>query len=154
LLFGLPRSTIQQVFKALLLAFGAREGQADRTQGESLRLAQVLWQTIKSRSQRRLKEICSLDLDFDESYRQASQSLRRAGLYVSGDLKIALLELAREFGIENADDKENAARMLVERVIETPDGLDLVRFATSAEYADVRWQSSRMNQPMGGGRPW
>jgi tetratricopeptide (TPR) repeat protein len=151
LLFGLPKTTVQQVYKALLLAFGSGEGRADRTQGESLRLAQVLWQTIKSRSQRKLKEICLADLSFDDSFQRASQSLRRAGLYVSGDLATAIASLTDEqFG---ATDGLSTQDVLL-RVIGSEAGLDLFRFATSAEYADMRWQSGRVISPVGASRPW
>jgi tetratricopeptide (TPR) repeat protein len=151
LLFGLDLAQVQQVFKALVLAFGSGEGQADRTQGESLRLAQVLWQTVKSRSQRRLKEICRAELVFEESLQRASQAIRRAGLYVAGDLRTVLFALRDEVSESNED---RDPRALLAQIMGNPETLELFRFATSAEYADVRWQSGRTNQPGGGVRPW
>jgi tetratricopeptide (TPR) repeat protein len=151
LLFGLGEEHVRQVLKALSLAFGTGGGQPNRTYGESLRLAQVFWQTVKSRSQRRLKEICRAELVYEQSYQQASQSLRRAGLYVCGDLRTAVASWCADAGVE---DVTRAPSRLLELATTSSDVFDLFRFATSAEYAAVRWQPGRPNQPGGGTRPW
>jgi hypothetical protein len=151
LLFGLGEDSVRQVMKALGLAFGAGSGQPNPTYGESLRLAQVLWQTVRSRSQRRLKEICRAELDYSESVRLASQSLRRAGLYVSGDLRTAVAGWCEDAAVEDASRDPQRLSALAAT---SPDVLDLFRFSTSAEYADVRWQLGRASPPGVGGRQW
>ncbi len=149
LLFGMGKERIFAVLHALVLAFGSTGGQPSPTLGESLRLAQVLWQTVKSRSQRRLKEICVLELDLNRAWSAASQSLRRAGLYVSGDLRVALRDVAIELGVDSSLVQNN---QWTEVCRLAPELLDLFRFAASAEYADVRWQSGRPAQLGVGGR--
>jgi hypothetical protein len=151
LLFGLDQLSVKRVLKALSLAFGTGEGQAHRTEGESLRLAQVLWQMVKPRSQRRLKEICRSELDPEQSLRYASQSLRRAGLYVSGDLRTALRTLGGD-AMLSLDAREPQA--FLEGVMNNAEALDLFRLATSAEYADVRWQPGRPSPSGVGARSW
>jgi tetratricopeptide (TPR) repeat protein len=151
LLFGLEPSYVRSILRALGLAFGSASGHPNPTYGDSMRLAQVLWQTVRSRSQRRLKEICQSELDFEESWEKASQSLRRAGLYVSGNLRTALRMTVEDNGLplDPADPTS-----LVQVALTLPEAMDLFRFATSAEYAAVRWQPVRVNPIGGGTRPW
>jgi len=149
LLFGMGKDRIQAVLHAIVLAFGTTGGQPNPTLGESLRLAQVLWQTVRGRSQRRLKEICVLELDQNRAWGAATQSLRRAGLYVCGDLRVALRDGATELRLERALAERQQWLRLCQMA---PDLLDLFRFAASAEYAEVRWQSGRPAQMGGQGR--
>jgi tetratricopeptide (TPR) repeat protein len=151
LLFGLEPSYVRSILRALGLAFGTSSGQPNPTYGDSMRLAQVLWQTVRSRSQRRLKEICQSELDFEESWEKASQSLRRAGLYVCGNLRTALRMTVEDAGLplDPADPTS-----LVQVALTVPETMDLFRLATSAEYAAMRWQPVRPNPIGGGTRPW
>lgn len=149
LLFGMGKDRIHAVLHALVLAFGATGGQPNPTLGESLRLAQMLWQTVRGRSQRRLKEICALELNLNRAWGAASQSLRRAGLYVCGDLRVALRAVATELRIDATLVQSNDWRGVCRAA---PEMLDLFRFAVSSEYADIRWQSGRPAQFGASGR--
>ena len=79
----------------------------------------------------------------------ANQVLRRAGLYVCGDLEVALRAAAVDIGIDPSLIQDCAWPKLCELA---PDLLDLFRFAGSAGYADIRWQSGRPIQASGGAR--
>jgi tetratricopeptide (TPR) repeat protein len=147
LVFGLDRDRVPAVLRALGLAFGSTGEQPNATSGESLRLAQVLWQTVKSRSQRRLKEICVSELDFARVWAASTQSTRRAGLYVCGDLRAALRAASVDLGIDPASIDGNRWTQVCQLA---PELLDLFRFAAGAEYADIRWQLGRPAQ-LGGG---
>ncbi len=148
LLFGVPESQARAVLKALALAFGSpQHGQGNL--GSVANLAEVLWESIPARSQRRLRELCddAKVLDYDRSLAAARLAVRRAGLFISADLRIALRETCADEGISA-------------RVLEEPNGLaalceaspavsDLVRLATSPEYAQARWQLARPRHPTG-----
>lgn len=148
LLFGMSTQRVMLVLSGLNLAFGASE-QPSATVGEALRLAQMLWQTVRSRSQRRLRELCSETLDYERARFAANQVLRRAGLYVCGDLEVALRAAVADIGIDPSLIQDCAWTKLCELA---PDLLDLFRFAGSAGYADIRWQFGRPIQTNGGAR--
>ena len=148
LMFGSPESQTRGVLKGLGLAFGRPT--EDRSGLTAIaNLAEVLWESIPPRAQRRLRELCddSLVLDYDAALGSARRSVRRAGLFACGDLATALRETI-------ADEE------LDESLLDAPDGptrlcrheavADLVRLATSIEYAQVRWHPGRRNrQPSG-----
>jgi hypothetical protein len=107
----------------------------------------MLWESIPARSQRRLRELCNEPsrIDYDLALSSAQQAVRRAGLFVSGDLTVAIREACADLGVST-------------RALDAPGGLealcssspavaDLVRLATSLEFASTRWQQVR-----GGGR--
>lgn len=148
LLFGMSTERVLLVLRALNLAFGANE-QPNATVGEALRLAQVLWQTVRSRSQRRLRELCSGPLEYERARFAANQVLRRAGLFVCGDLEVALHAAAADIGLDPNHLRE---RSWTEWCGDAPELIDLFRFACSAGYADTRWQSGRPTQVTGGAR--
>ena len=147
-MFGSPESQTRGVLKGLGLAFGRPT--EDRSGLTAIaNLAEVLWESIPPRAQRRLRELCddSLVLDYDAALGSARRSVRRAGLFACGDLATALRETI-------ADEE------LDESLLDAPDGptrlcrheavADLVRLATSIEYAQVRWHPGRRNrQPSG-----
>jgi hypothetical protein len=138
LLFGVPESQARAVLKALALAFGPpQHGQGNL--GSVANLAEVLWESIPARSQRRLRELCddANVLDYDRSLTAARLAVRRAGLFVSADLRIALRETCADEGIST-------------RVLDDANGLAaLCRLATSPEYAQARWQPARTRNPTG-----
>jgi len=140
LLFGSTESQARAVIKGLGLAFGPPRTSGARFAAAAT-LAEVLWESIPARSQRRLRELCDLPdaLDYDLAIERARLAIRRAGLFVSGDLRVSVRETCAEEGIAT-------------RGLDTPGGLaalcaaspavsDLVLLATSPEYADARWRS-------------
>ncbi|MCB9584405.1 MAG: hypothetical protein H6718_03365 [Polyangiaceae bacterium] len=141
LLFGSTESQARAVFKGLGLAFGPPRAGGARIAAAAT-LAEVLWESIPARSQRRLRELCDLPeaLDYDLTVAAARLAIRRAGLFVGGDLAVAVRETCTEEGIAS-------------KGLESPGGLatlcaaspaisDLVLIATSPEFADARWRSA------------
>ncbi len=139
LLFGSPENQVRAILKALRLAFGA--AQEERGSLASVaNLAEVLWESIPARSQRRLRELCAdaTALSYEAALASAKTAARRAGLFVAGDLAVALRETC-------ADENIPAHLLLPPNGFSalcssSPAVADLVRLATSPEYAEMRWQ--------------
>jgi hypothetical protein len=143
LLFGSPESEAQAVLRALALAFGPPDRQSHTSLAAAKNLAEVLWESVPARSQRRLRELCDAaeELEYEVVMEAAKSALRRAGLFVSGDFGVAVRETCAALG-------------LAASVLREPDGLaklctssdqvrDLVTLATSPIYAEMRWQPAR-----------
>ncbi len=149
LLFGSPESQTRAVLKGLSLAFGSpRDGQSGLTSAANL--AEVLWESIPARSQRRLRELCDEPgaLDYDTAMATARRAVRRAGLFVTGDLAVALAEACADESIAPKSLSEpNGLSALCSA---SPAVADLVRLAASSEYAEARWQAAPRRH--GGGR--
>jgi hypothetical protein len=146
LLFGSTEEQARAIVKSMLLAFGPpSEHKADLASAASL--AEVLWERIPARSQRRLREICHepQGIDFDTAMDYARRAARRAGLFVSGDLGVALRQACRQEGI--APETVQSPTALAQLVAESAPVADLVRLATSSEYSAARWQSLRATRP-------
>ncbi|HEX4477008.1 MAG TPA: hypothetical protein VH142_18085 [Polyangiaceae bacterium] len=146
LLFGAPEAQVKNVLRALVAAFGPPSSERGGLASIAT-LAEMLWESIPARSQRRLRELCNEPsrIDYDLALSSAQQAVRRAGLFVSGDLTVAIREACADLGVST-------------RALDAPGGLealcssspavaDLVRLATSLEFASTRWQQVR-----GGGR--
>ena len=98
LLFGTPEAQARSVLKSLAFAFGPPHPDASGL-GSILNLAELLWEAIPARSQRRLRELCDeRALDYATALLHARIAARRAGLFACGDLGIALREIARTKG--------------------------------------------------------
>jgi hypothetical protein len=138
LLMGAPAAQVKTVLLALQLAFGPPQRHPMTNMSESLRLAEKLWECIPSSAQRHLRELCLDTLDYTVAREHAEYAQRRAGLYATGDLHWALTELSRAEGQDvllQCADPDLADKF--------PRVADLLKLATSAEYAAVRWQPSR-----------
>ena len=85
MLFGLPESQARSVLRALGFAFGPSRPDASSV-GMVLNLAEMLWESIPARPQRRLRELCHDPnaLDYDRAMVQARVAVRRAA-YSVGD---------------------------------------------------------------------
>jgi hypothetical protein len=81
----------------------------------------------------------STPVSYEDVWARALQSSRRAGLFVTGDLAIALRDVLDDPGMRDALDADapDALRSLVKISVSAA---DLVRLATSAEYAEARWR--------------
>ena len=108
-----------------------------------LNLAELLWESIPARLQRRLRELCDNPdtLDYSVALRQARIAVRRAGLFVAGDFHVALREIC-------ADESLDAGRVtapggLFELCKCSPSLASLYALAVSPEYAESRWRSMR-----------
>ena len=142
MLFGLPESQARSVLRALAFAFGPARPDASAV-GTALNLAEMLWESIPARPQRRLRELCNNPeaLDYDRAMQQARTAVRRAGLFVSGDFGVA----AREVCIDDGLDPELVGRPggLAELCEKSPSLRSLHALALSSEYADTRFRSAR-----------
>ncbi len=148
LLFGAPESQARSVLRGLSFAFGPPRP-TPASLGPVLTLAELLWESIPARLQRRLRELCDNPeaLDYDAALQQARMAVRRAGLFVAGDFHCALREIC-------ADERLDAGRVttpsgLFELCKESPSLGSLYGLAVSPEYAETRWRSSRTRQTTG-----
>ncbi len=147
MLFGLPESQARSVLSALGFAFGPTRPDASRL-GPALRLAEMLWEAIPARPQRRLRELCDdpETLAFDQAMLQARLAVRRAGLFVAGDFAVAAHEVCAEEG--RSPDGLRSPQGLFELCGESPSIQSLYALALSPEYAEMRWHGARgSNRP-------
>jgi hypothetical protein len=142
MLFGLPEAQARSVLRALGFAFGPARPDASGI-GPALNLAEMLWESIPARPQRRLRELChDLDaLDYDQALLQARVAIRRAGLLATGHLGVALREVAHEDGLEPT--LVGAAGGLARLAAASPSVTSVYQLAIAAEYAETRWRAAR-----------
>jgi len=139
LLFGSPESQARAVLKGLGFAFGPPR---QTKSGGVLNLAEVLWESIPARFQRRLRELCDRpdELDYDAALAASRIAVRRAGLFVAGDLSVALNEAAADDGVSREQLRAPNALSQLSRT--APSLRGLLTLALSPEYAETRWQFS------------
>jgi tetratricopeptide (TPR) repeat protein len=138
LLLGLGPSEARALWNVLLGAFGAPGlVTVDRKDAQ---LADLLWQTLAPRTQRRLKELLA-DSDataFELVLERARQSSRRVGMFLTGDFGHAARKTLAE--LPDADPAELEKPGGLERLCARfPSLADLLRLAVRPEYADARW---------------
>jgi hypothetical protein len=109
-------------------------------------LAGGLWERIPAREQRRLQALCLEHgaLDREKAVAGAQQAARRAGLFICGDLFYALCAMCLEEGI---DASQLSPETFLQLCRQRPEAADLVRLATSSEYAAARWQNPKPQRP-------
>jgi hypothetical protein len=142
LLYGAPEAQVRNVLRALLAAFGPPQASRGHL-ASTATLAEMLWESVPARAQRRLRELCDQpeQIDYDVAFAQARQAVRRAGMFVSGDFMVAVREACSELGISPRG--LDGAGGLAALCAASPPVADLVRLATSPSYADARWQQVR-----------
>jgi hypothetical protein len=124
---------------------------AARIGREHAALAEVLWQTLSARSQRRLKELleAAVPIPYDLVVERARQSGRRFGMFLTGDFAHAARTVVSAAGRQDAGALSQGG--LRQLCAEVPALADLLRLAIRPEYADARWhvptspQSQRMS---------
>jgi hypothetical protein len=142
LLFGSPESQGRAVLRGLGFAFGPPRPNSDSGKTSAvLNLAELLWESIPARLQRRLRELCDEPdvLDYDAALAAAKLAVRRAGFFAAGDLAAALRQIAAEEGYE-LDTPQQDLRALVR---DNPTARNLYSLALGAEYAHTRFQFGR-----------
>jgi hypothetical protein len=97
---------------------------------------------LPPRVQRRMGELCEIGNGLNPlAVRSATaRALNRAGLYVCGDLGVAFEWVAASEGVSLGPGTPASLRALCQ---ENERLGDLVRWATSFEYAEARWRSGR-----------
>jgi tetratricopeptide (TPR) repeat protein len=144
---GLPEAEGRVLWQVLLGAFGPpTTTKMDRAHAN---LAEMLWQSLAPRAQRRLKELLSNDdaTPFELVVERANQSGRRVGMFLTGDFAHAARTVLSEHAALDVDDLQRPGG-LVRLCNVLPSLADLYRLAVRPEYADARWhvpspQSSR-----------
>ncbi|HKY39062.1 MAG TPA: hypothetical protein VJN18_24155 [Polyangiaceae bacterium] len=140
LLFGSPESQGRAVLRGLSFAFGPPRANAGNM-GAVLNLAEVLWESIPARLQRRLRELCNDPdaLDYDAALAAAKLAVRRAGFFAAGDLASSLRQVAMEEEYLFDSPQQNVRTF----VRDNPTARNLYSLALGAEYAHTRWQFAR-----------
>jgi hypothetical protein len=103
-------------------------------------LADMLWQTLAPRTQRRLKELLAPSdaTPFELVIERARQSGRRVGMFLTGDFAHAARTIISDFPQADAGELERPGGL--ERLCaQLPSLADLLRLAVRPEYADARW---------------
>jgi hypothetical protein len=140
LLFGSPESQGRAVLRGLAFAFGPPRENAGNM-GAVLNLAEVLWESIPARLQRRLRELCGTpeSLDYDAALAAAKLAVRRAGFFSAGDLGVSLRQIAaeEEYALDTA--QQNMRTFVRDSVT----ARNLYSLALGAEYAHTRFQFGR-----------
>ena len=144
---GLPDGEGRVLWQVLLGAFGPPTNtKMDRAHAN---LAEMLWQSLAPRAQRRLKELLATDdaTPFELVVERANQSGRRVGMFLTGDFAHAARTVLGEHAALDVDELQRPGG-LVRLCNVLPSLADLYRLAVRPEYADARWhvpspQSSR-----------
>jgi hypothetical protein len=139
LLFGLAPNDVQNLLDALAVSFGSgRAAGESRPDPEVTRVAAYLWETIPSRSQRRLSQLCRdpQHLDYAQIAASSRRVLRRAGLLVCGDLPTAIADACTEAGLV----PPRSLSALGDCAASSSAVGDLLGLALSPEYAELRFR--------------
>ena len=150
LLFGAPEAQARGALRALELAFGHPDDDP-KSLASVANLAEVLWESIPPRSQRRLRELCDdkRTTDYAAALVSARRSVRRFGLFAAGDLLVALKEVVADEGVPEEVLSQVGGLRRLAKVSEAV--ADLLRLSTSPEYAHARWQVEKLGVRQGGG---
>jgi hypothetical protein len=134
------------VLKGLGFAFGPPHAQDTKTSGV-LNLAEVLWESIPARYQRRLRELCESPeaLDYDGALAVSRNALRRAGLFAAGDLAVALTAVAAEEGF--VPERLAEPNGVAELCATSASAKSLLSLSLSPEFAHARWQTQKAGSP-------
>jgi len=140
LLFAVREARIRGLMEAMVAAFGPPDASKGRESGTA-QLAGALWHALPARVQRRMAEILADPRSFryEDLWPRALQSARRAGLFVVADLRTALRDVAGDPGVKDMVDS-SAPDAMMRLCKASGSAADLVRLATSAEYAEARWR--------------
>ena len=138
LVLGLGEAEARSLWGVILGAFGPPGlVTVDRKDAQ---LADMLWQTLAPRTQRRLKELLAASdaTPFELVLERAKQSGRRVGMFLTGDFGHAARKVLEDFPQANAEELERPGGL--ERLCaQLPSLADLLRLAVRPEYADARW---------------
>ncbi len=142
LLMSMDEGRLREIIDAVLAAFGPPARISGSPASVAI-FAERLWESVPLRVQRRLQELATHpdQVDYDKAMSAAVRVLRRAGLFVSGDLAVAVRHVCEQEGLNASLLRDSDG--LAELCAGSAALADLVRFATSAEFAEARWRSGR-----------
>jgi hypothetical protein len=144
LLFGSSEAQARAVLSGLRFAFGPP--QLGSNTGGIPSLAEILWESIPARLQRQLRELCDdpSALDYESAIRLACSATRRAGLFVCGDLGVALREACVDERIPL--DRLSTTQGISGLAQSNASIRSLFQMATSLEYAETRFRVARSSR--------
>jgi hypothetical protein len=152
LILGLPDADARSLWNVLQGAFGPPGiVTVDR---KDAHLADMLWQTLAPRTQRRLKELLgnAEATPFELVSERARQSGRRVGMFLTGDFGYAARTALQDFPQVDRQELERPGG-LEKLAKQLPAIADLLRLAVRPEYADARWhQPSQAAQRLASGK--
>lgn len=145
---SLPDAQLKRLLDGVAAAFGpvvprsddAPTSSSDAFRADVARIAADLWQRVGPRADRQLRELAAAgSFDLASARATARRAMRRAGLFACGELGTVLRFTALETGVDESLLLEEDG--LEAFCFERPEAADIVRLATSLEYAEARWQS-------------
>lgn len=138
LVAGLGRPEARSLWQVILGAFGP-PGLVTVERGDA-QLADMLWQTLAPKTQRRLRELlATTDLTpFELVLERSKQSARRIGMFLTGDFGHAARKVIADYPQASAAELERPGG-LEKLCTQLPSLADLLRLAVRPEYADARW---------------
>lgn len=138
LVLGMIEPEARALFRVMVGAFGP-PGRSTVPR-EHAALAEMLWQTLAPRVQRRLRELLSSgdEPSFDLVLERAKQSGRRVGMFFTGDFGHAARAIVADQRKGDLPDLERPGG-LRRLCTDIPALADLYRLAVRPEYADARW---------------
>jgi hypothetical protein len=143
---ALGDDALRTLVEALHAAFGPV---AHLPKGDAgvARLGQNLWQLVPPRADRRLRELFAepRDITREAALAGTRQAMRRAGLFASGSLSVALAQIAPELSVP-LDTFRAATDGLAQMCAAHPEVADLVKLAVRMEYAEARWAPAAVQQ--------
>jgi hypothetical protein len=138
LILGLPHAEARTLWTVLVGAFGPPG--IVTIERKDAQLADMLWQTLAPKTQRRLKELLATGggAVFELVLERARQSGRRVGMFLTGDFGHAARKVLADFPEAEVSDLSRPGGL--ERLCQRyPSLADLLRLAVRPEYADARW---------------
>jgi hypothetical protein len=154
LVVGMPEAEARVLWATILGAFGP-PGRVKMERAHAT-LAEMLWQTLAPRAQRRLSELLADELTpFDLVLERTNQSGRRLGMFLTGDFAHAARTVVGEHPALDVAELERPGG-LAKLCRSLPALADLYSLAVRPEYADARWHVPTTNLssrfPFAGGR--
>ncbi len=144
---GEPEPIVRQLIDAIIGAFGPvgadpPSSGSGTSRAAIARIGQELWQRVLPPAERRIRALASeATLSYTEARAALDAAMRRAGLFASGDLAVAIaMVLGPQHPTVTA---ENLGALCSENA----DVADLVRFALRMEYAEARFQAASAAPP-------
>lgn len=140
LIAALPRERAQTVLSAVLAAYGPPSNMPRYPAVAAI--AETLWQLLPARAERYMRDLCARvgaqAFDYEPVVEHQKLLVRRAGLFVSGDLELAVYRYFAEERLSPPVAIDSAGG-LAAICAAHPTVADLVRLAISPDYAKARW---------------
>jgi hypothetical protein len=139
-----PEVAVRHVIEAVVSAFGPvsaapRDTPPGATRATIARIGSELWQRVLPAAERKLRALASEQkLSFEDARAATDTAMRRAGLFASGDLGLAVRIALADAGVTAPGRSEELEQLCAEH----PAIADLVRLAIRMEYAEARFYAA------------